>query len=591
MRERSLKARKYRKIGGLLVTGAVFAAGIGFVTELSPSAARVADTVRAPAATAPVSGVSGQVEAANEKSSAALSAGLWPRAGERWVYRFERRVSVEYRNRPWLSLKMGGRATVEPQGMHGGNRFYLLRFEADRLELQGKAKNEVRKFPALRVEIDPAGKVRELRLALSGVEQGAPAEELKDTAKDLASQWLFFSDETRLGKTVPIFEVLSEKDGRRAIAKRIGAYPNRPELSRLDSTHEWVSASEAARGREWVERIEGAENFLVPSANGDFEQKTSYRWLWLQTELAPRLAEVELGEPLRIAENSEQEQASESAKRRIERAEFRETWAKLSDLPSLKRLAFFDRARRALDVGQGELVAEILAGVRGRPSTSYEWRTGVGILASSASPEAQQALLGLYRESGRRLDEKLSILAGLAAGEGKPAAEWKDVLATELKDGAVALETSVQSSATGDKTPAATAFTPKASDPAIAIREAALYALGSAIRKETDEPKRRDLEKVLWREISDARTVTAQLSVLEAIGNSASREFYDHIRTQARSQEPRVRAKAVSAVRFLASELAKPVLDSARQDPSPLVQKAVEWSRKYQDSAAADESL
>jgi hypothetical protein len=562
VRKRPVNPSSFPKVAALGVFSAIFAAGIGFVSELSPSASNAIDVARKPASSA----VPDLVPVQETPKEKAPGAGLWPRDGERWNYRFERRVSAEFENRPWLSLKIGGRASVEPLGVHGANRFYLLSFEVDRLELQGKTKKDARELPALRVEVTPEGAIRELRLTLARNRQGAVADELKDTAKDLAAQWFFFSDETRLGKSVAKFETLATKKDGRVIGKRIAEYPARPELDWLDSNHEWATVIDRTRRTERVEHIEGSENFTVTSPTGNFDQKTNYRWLWIGTDSVTRLADVEIGEALTIVESSHRDDESERAKRRIERAEFRAVWAKLSALPSADRLAFFERARRALDVGQRELIAEVLAGIRGQSSTSYEWRTGVGILAASANPEAQRALVELYRGSGRRLDEKLSILAGVSAGEGKPAAEWKDIFTSELKEGAEK----------GGETPA------------IAVREATLFALGSAIRKETDETKRRDLEKVLWREVSDARTVTAQISVLDAIGNSASKEFYQHIRTQAQSTEPRVRAKAVGAVRFLASELAKPIIDSARRDPSFVVRKAAEWSRNYVDSGAHD---
>jgi hypothetical protein len=576
-----VKTSRIPKAAALVVFSAIFSAGIGFVSELSPSASNAIDAARKPA-----SSETPRLVPAVSPPEKSRGAGLWPREGERWSYRFERKVSAEFQNRPWLSLKMGGRASVEPLGVHGANRFYLLSFEVDRLELQGEAKKDARQLPALRAEVTPEGAIRELRLTISRHQKGAVADELKDAAKDLAAQWFFFSDETRLGKSIAKYETLAEKKDLRVIGKRIVEYPGRPELGRLDSNHEWTSATDRSNLRSRVERIEGSENFTVVSPTGNFDQKTNYRWIWIGTETVARLADAEIGEALPIAESSLRDDETERAKRRIDRADFRAIWAKLSALPSADRLAFFERARRALDAGQSELIAEILAGICGQSSTGYEWRTGIGILAASANPNAQKALVELYRESSRPLDEKLSILAGISASEGKPAAEWKEIFATELREGAVALEASAQTAEKSGATP--TTFVPKAFDPAIAVREATLYALGSAIRKETDEAKRRDLEKVLWREVSDARTVTAQMSVLEAIGNSASKEFYHHIRTQAQSNEPRVRAKAVGAVRFLASELAKPIIDSARRDASPIVRKAAEWSRKYVESGASD---
>src|SRR5690606_641951 len=110
--------------------------------------------------------------------------------------------------------------------------------------------------------------------------------------------------------------------------------------------------------------------------------------------------------------------------------------------------------------------------------------SGVGMLAASSNETAQKALVDLYRNVAQT-EEKLSILAGVSAGEGKPAPEWKDVFSSELAS--------------------------TAQDSNSAVREASTYALGSAIRKETNEERRRELEGVLWKEISDASTPKARV--------------------------------------------------------------------------------
>ena len=79
-------------------------------------------------------------------------------------------------------------------------------------------------------------------------------------------------------------------------------------------------------------------------------------------------------------------------------------------------------------------------------------------------------------------------------------------------------------------------------------------------------------------------------AVLEAIGNSGSGDYLAYVKEQLAAGTPRVRAKAVAAVRFLAADLAKPVIDRGKLDPSPTVRKVAEWSEKFQTAAAPDPS-
>jgi len=115
------------------------------------------------------------------------------------------------------------------------------------------------------------------------------------------------------------------------------------------------------------------------------------------------------------------------------------------------------------------------------------------------------------------------------------------------------------------------------------LRDASLFALGSAIRKEVEPGRRKELETLLWNEVKDSNSESDQLAILDAIGNSGSSEYYGYVKDRFASSSPAVRAKAVAAVRFLTSDLAQPIIDSARADPVATVRKAAEWSGKFRD--------
>lgn len=496
---------------------------------------------------------------------------LWPEDGHRWIYRFERKALADYQGKTWLSLKLGGRAAVEAIGKHGDNRFFLFTFETDRFEMQGQTRVGRQTFPSIRMEIDPEGKLREMRWAVLDGPVKVPSEEDADFVKDLASQWLFFERSTRMGLADVEWTENASNPTLISVSKRVTAYPGRPELSKLDSNHEWIAGVQDGMAK--VERLEGTENYVIGSPNGDFEQQTSYRWLWTGTEQITTFASIQgIGAMLEVSAAAEKPVLVNG--KRLELKEFISNWPKLSKLTPHARLKLFQDVKRALDLGQNELIAVIVKSLEGKRVVSIEWRTGVGALAATINPEAQKALVSLYQDSKRMPEEKLSILAGVTAGEGTPAPDWKGILEGEI--------TAVAPPLANTGTQLATEY-----DSAAAIREASLYALGSTIRKTEDLGKRRELEGILWKEIKDARSEPAQAAVLEAIGNSGSSEYYAYIKEQAVSSSSNLRARAAGAVRFLAADLARPILDTARVDSVPSVRKAALWSESFLDTASS----
>jgi hypothetical protein len=550
-----------RGLEAFLRTAVVLAAALGASGGLSPNqaspTARATGAGRAPASVSASTATQSRVEIAPMNAI-----GSWPAPGERWIFRFDRKASASRSGRLWLSISLGGRATVERLGSLGGNALYLLGFEIDRIEMQGQARTASRALPFVRIEVTPEGRVRELRWAHSPSRAAGSDAEAEDAARDLASQWLFFEAESRLGRAETELDRLADGPAVRAWTKRVTGYPGHEEISGLDSFHEWRAS--AGRGEPLrVERIEGSESFAIASAGGSFEQSTSYRWARIETLAGTRSPEISAGDAFRVADIGSGTPTQTRAPARVERAELRAAWTKLADVSSRDRLRLFERVRRALAGGQSELVADVLAGLKGKPASSIEWRTGVGLLASTSNPEAQAALLSLYSEPGRASAEKLTILAGVAAGEGKPAPEWKETLARETELGSA-----------------------RADDESRAIREASLYALGSAIRKETDPSARGELESLLSARIAEARTPAERIATLEAVGNSASPEFHSYVLAQLASPDARVRAKAVVASRDFPPELSRPVLETAKNDPSPLVRRAAERNTRSLENEA-----
>jgi hypothetical protein len=582
------------RYGGPLIFGAaiVFTA---FGVHRGLDAHRTAD--RAPAAEAvPAPKVKSFPVVAKAPTAASdpITSGdsLWPNSGERWVYRFRRKASVEFGGKPWLRLMLGGRVAVEPADsarsvVPGADRFYLLSFEVDRMEMQGQSKIETRTFPGVRVEIDGAGKLRELRFVAAREGAGAVTQEEGDLLRDLTAQWLFFENKTRLGTAEAEWSDLggTKSKGNRTVTKRIIRYKNHPEISKLDSTHEWAVESDAIFGIR-VGRIEGTENFTVASSGGDFTQATSYRWVWTTTEKVNAPSALAVRDAFTVDEIGGGGPFDPAKK--VDPARIAREWATLAVLAPHARLKLFRGAKRALDAGSDELVSLIVKELQGKNSMSIEWRTGIGALAASSNPAAAAALLKLYREPGRTFDEKLSILSGVTAGEGTPAPEWKATFETALSEAAAnppAGPYGPGGTEPIDESTAATFDPSRTFDPEAAIREASLYALGSSIRKETNANRRADLETVLWREVKEATTEKAQAMVLEAIGNSGSGVYYGYVKEEFAAGSVPVRAKAVAAVRFLAPELAQPILDQAKGDPAATVRKVAAWSAKFQAAA------
>jgi hypothetical protein len=578
----------------MIFTAIVFAAlGTQTETESGRSAERSPASIRK---SKPVDRSTAMQTTAATEAKIPRGDSLWPRAGERWIYRFERKAAADFGGKPWLKLTIGGRAAVEAtdsagSASNGSGRFFLVSYVVDRLEMQGQTRTEAKIFPGARIELDAAGKLRELRFVTAGEHADTITEEEADLVRDLTAQWLFFENHSRIGSAEVEWSTAGAPGPvalSRTVQKRVLRYPARPEISKLDSNHEWatgpaVRSDGSVDGGAKVVRIEGTENFTLASANGDFTQATSYRWLWTATEKTDKPAVLAVGDTFKIEDAATAQSASPAKK--VDPAQVARDWPRLRELAPHTRLKLFRDAKRALDSGANELVSLFVRDVQGKAVTSIEWRTGVGALASSSNPVAAAALLALYRDPARTADEKLSILSGVAAGEGAPAPEWKQTFEASL-DAAPANPAPVAVVVT--ETTAATYDPSRDYDPAAAVREASLYALGSSIRKETDATRRQDLETLLWKEIKDAQTDSAQTAVLEAIGNSGSGDYYAYVKESFAATNPQIRAKAVGAVRFLASDLAQPIIERAKADPAPVVRKTADWSAKFQASAAPD---
>ncbi len=527
-----------------------FIAALWIIPELGRSSFMEMDgSYRSPASVGPQK----EVPKLENEAHATVSP-LWPVKGERWIFRFERKVSAEFQGKSWLKLTLGGRASLEPTGEFADHRFFLIALELDRLQMVNEGvsteKNEKRSFPFVRFDIDASGKLREMRwVSLTG-EVKAPSEEDSDFVKDLVSQFLFFENRSRLGTAKSTLKVLAKTETNETLHKTVLKYENHPEFSNLESEHEWVSDTHR------IQRIEGTENYSLAGATGSFDQKTSYRWVFNSSEKTESVVtDLNLGTVLKLEEDiSSGKRDSERMAKRFDLKSFPTQWSALAALAPHDRLRLFGEVKNALDGGQSELVSVIVKSLDGNTSTSLEWRTGVGVLGASSNPVSAEALLNLYKNTNVE-DAKLSILAAVTSGEGTPAPDWKRTLEAEV------------------------------ANEAGAIHDASLFALGSAIRKENDSERKKDLQTLLWSEVRNSNSDSSQLAALDAIGNSGSAEFYTYVKERFSSSNPSIRARAVSAVRFLASDLAQPIIDTARADPAVIVRKAAEWSKRFQEPA------
>lgn len=174
------------------------------------------------------------------------------------------------------------------------------------------------------------------------------------------------------------------------------------------------------------------------------------------------------------------------------------------------------------------------------------FQTVVGTLATVGTPEAQSALLEIYRDPDCPPSGKGSILGALTTTQSKADPGTIEFLADEME---------------------------KNANPDLA--QGAAFALGAALEKVSSDSEAADPIARLLAAWANAKSISAQIALLDAMGNSGRAEFLPTLNKVLNGTgAPELRAKAVFSLRFIQAGSAKTLMATSLQDADDKVRTA-----------------
>ncbi|MBC7397459.1 MAG: HEAT repeat domain-containing protein [Bdellovibrionales bacterium] len=197
--------------------------------------------------------------------------------------------------------------------------------------------------------------------------------------------------------------------------------------------------------------------------------------------------------------------------------------------------------------------------LKSRPG-GRERSMALGALGFEGSPEAQAAMIEVYKTANVTEDEKQKVLTELTICSEPLSAKTKGFLAAEYKSG-----------------------DPLTSD----FAAGAALALGSSIARDGDVSTIQ-LLKQEWRSQSSLFGSSGLENqhkefLLSAMGNSKSDAFADQVASSLASSDPILRSAAVNSIRFNQDQKNRSLLQSTlRSDPNPEVQMHAAEAMRYQ---------
>lgn len=505
-----------------------------------------------------------------------------PQAGRRYTYAFDRRIVIA-----------GFGPSDAVVAYRGELDFDIIKISSAGIEaiarerlLTGPVSGQT--IPAsVRFNLSADGKRVELfsKQSLARTTANGSQERL-NILKDLLSQWAFLTDIDTVGSYESVLRSGSGKQGAVLIQKNKTRYvrgvtPVLPEI--VKSSHEIVWDERQGLPR----RLRGQELTKV-GANGGISSDGSYRLEFVRSVAVPMATKVEEFE------------APESLLLDVSRDKWNGhpdyaavSWESvrhgLLDLDSLKpagQLKVFGDLVKILKAKPEKLGSvldllheydEIKNGAR-----SALFRAVVGALASVGTPEAQAAVIGVYRDPSCPVSGKGTILAALTTTQALATTETRDFLLDAMRtevnhDLALGAGFALGS----------------------ALQQAAASGVAADLAGADDVSRRQALQAVrdAWaiQQASSSVSTGDRLALLDVMGNSGRSEFLPDLKSVLASEaDPIVRAKAVFALRAIATEDARELLVKSLADPAVQIREAAaaaiaqgSWNEVFRSAVSA----
>jgi len=450
----------------------------------------------------------------------------------RTVYRFKRTIRATLSGKKLVDVVLSGSLFVdELPAKTEGARTERLSFVLD----EGTT-------PAvsLKLTLDRDGRLLDLRQPPTAGLSETDAEAVS-VLKDLASILAYASDEDTLGR----------------YAARVRKEPNRFHKSKLRYETAAAEGIEILKSRhevEWSDRAElptrftGEEETRAGLARQAIETFSAYAIVRAGAGREPAQARADTAsawEETRLAV-----QARGLVAPRVQWTEIRARWNESDSLIGQPRLAFYHRTLRSLKQ-HPEKIAELKDWILKSGARSATF--GIGVLATHGTPEAQRTLREIYAELARLPEARglqHTILSSFTTTEAKLEPETREFLAEVASD--------------------------KEAEPELALNAA--FAIGASIKKEPSEGDERKLLELT----RGAADLEEKLAYIDAIGNSGSPNLLPALEDSLRSDNSRVRAKAVFALRWMRADAVTKRTEEFLTDASPDVRSAAERALRYQ---------
>jgi HEAT repeat protein len=466
-----------------------------------------------------------------------------PVAGQRYTYQFQRKISFEG--------TLGGASL--PEAIYGGD-LHIDVLRADKTSFTAlvseRLNQNAKASPYVKVEVSAMGESLSLFSA-----PGLNDEEKQHVAviKDLLSLWLFPLRSDTVGAFEASFESLPAEKGFLLGRKTKTSY-----LSRAVNTPVIVSSLHLLRwdsGLHLPAEVKGKESTRLGGGDTSLLSQTGYGIRFRGQEKMPAvnadlLASLSKENPLAL-DTTAPDLAAHPDYAKID-------WGGvLSRLRGIQRLSGEDQLKLFGDLVKYLRVhpeaASDLAAMLKDPSLLRQgsdaqlFKTLVGALATSGSPEALQALRSAYDDPNTSIGGKATILAALTTTQAPLDTATTEFLAKKM-----------------------------GSEQDASLAQAAAFALGSALQSAGNSPQATNAIAQINAAWAAAQgNIADQLNLLDVMGNSGRSEFLPLLQQIVDEKgDVNVRARALFALRFVKDPSVSTILIARLADAESVLREA-----------------
>lgn len=495
-------------------------AGTQLTTSQSPTT--LAQASRAPASVA-----------AQSSRSAKLALHYNPKAGRRYVYSFQRRITIHglpQKSAAPAELTYHGQLDLDVINSNSQSFEALVRAHLAEHPSKDLAKEPV----TLKIKMSSSGD----QLEVFGANSQRPSQELA-VLKDLLSLWGFNLQEDTVGAYEARFEnepIKKTKLGYLASKTQSSPLPEVVESEHFLGWDEYRALPHEISGHEKTRmgQVASSQSGSTISANAEY-QILLVKDQALDAQSAKTALNFNESETLAISTKPETSDNGEDWS--TLRSELLALDSKDSDT-QLKAFGNLARFLKLHSDATGDLMDLLRAqGAIQLGMQSALFKAALGALITAGTPEAQAAALKIYSDPSCPVSGKGAILSAFTTTQAPLTPSTQDFLASTMKN-----------------------------EPNADLSQGASYALGSSIQKTSDESKKTDaIEALRERYLNSSGNLSDQLAALDAIGNSGQATYLPDLRAIIQSSDAAaiLKAKAVFALRFIQSSEATDLLSQS----------------------------